>query len=114
MSLSSFCVVMNALRLNLFSIRNKKEPEMQAALKAGPVPGKENTMSDTRERVIKVDGMMCGHCEMHVKKALEALDGVTEASASHEKGQVLLKLAKAVADADLEKAVADAGYTFRG
>ena len=114
MSLSSFCVVMNALRLNLFSIRNKKEPEMQATPKAGPVPGKENTMSDTRERVIKVDGMMCGHCEMHVKKALEALDGVTEASASHEKGQVLLKLAKAVADADLEKAVADAGYTFRG
>lgn len=61
---------------------------------------------------IKVEGMMCQHCEKHVKEALEKIDGVTSAVPSHEKSNVILELSKEVADGDLEKAVTDAGYTF--
>ena len=62
------------------------------------------------EKTIKVEGMMCPHCEKHIKDALEKIDGVTEATASHEKGEVKLVLSKEVADSLLEKAVSDAGY----
>ena len=69
---------------------------------------------ETTEKTIKVEGMMCEHCEMHVKEALEKIKGVEEALASHEKGEVVLKLSKAVKDKDLDKAVTKAGYKFLG
>ena len=63
---------------------------------------------------VKIDGMMCNHCEMHVKKALEALDGVESAEASHEKKQAILKLSREVPEDEIRKAVKDAGYEFVG
>ncbi len=131
MSLSSFCVVTNALRLNLIRLpplsqrakaaktihtapAEKTGLPAELAGKPAELAGKEKAMSETTEKVIKVEGMMCGHCEMHVKKALEAVDGVTAAQASHEKGEVVLTLAHAVDTGALEKAVTDAGYTYRG
>ena len=101
MSLSSFCVVSNALRLNLFKMNNTNT---KAILE-------EKKMT---ERTIKVNGMMCEHCEMHVKKALEAIDGIDAASADHKKGEVKLTLSKAVADDAMKAAVTDAGYEFVG
>lgn len=101
MSLSSFCVVSNALRLNLFKMNNTNT---KAILE-------EKKMT---ERTIKVNGMMCEHCEMHVKKALEAIDGIDAASADHKKGEVKLTLSKAVADDSMKAAVTDAGYEFVG
>ena len=65
-------------------------------------------------KTCKVDGMMCAHCEMHVKKALEAIEGVSQATASHEKGEVVLTLTSDVADDAIRAAVTDAGYTFVG
>ena len=65
-------------------------------------------------KTLKVDGMMCNHCEMHVKKALEALDGVTEATADHEKGEVTVTLTSDVPTDAFAKAVTEAGYTFVG
>ena len=106
MSLSSFCVVSNALRLNLFKMKNKNYPESSMEKNK-----KENKME---ERTIKVNGMMCEHCEMHVKKELEAIDGIDSATADHNKGEVKLTLSKPVADNDLKAAVADAGYEFIG
>ena len=94
MSLSSFCVVTNALRLNLARIKPRKS--------------KEKAMT----RTLKVDGMMCAHCEMHVKKALEALDGVAAATADHTNGTVTVTLTAAVADEAFAKAISDAGYTL--
>lgn len=63
------------------------------------------------EKIMKVEGMMCGHCEMHVQKALEALDGVSKAIANHNDGTVTVTLFKDVANDVLKKAVEDAGYT---
>lgn len=66
------------------------------------------------QSVLLVDGMMCGHCEAHVKEALEKIDGVREATADHEKGQVVLKLSAPVDESSLKAAVEGAGYTFKG
>lgn len=63
-------------------------------------------------KTVKVNGMMCGMCEKHVKKALENLDGITSAEVSHEKGTAVIEETKDVAAADIEKAVTDAGYQF--
>ena len=63
-------------------------------------------------RTLKVDGMMCAHCEMHVKKALEALDGVATATADHTSGMVTVTLTVAVADEAFAQAISDAGYTL--
>lgn len=73
-------------------------------------PKEENEMKET----VKIEGMMCGHCEMAVKKALEALDGVEKAEVSHEKGNAVLTLSKEIPDADIKKAVEDKDYTFEG
>jgi len=111
MSLSSFCVVSNALRLNLFKMNNKDcpvKPDNDIMTKAIL---EEKKMT---ERTIKVNGMMCEHCEMHVKKALEAIDGIDAASADHKKGEVKLTLSKAVAEDAMKAAVTDAGYEFVG
>ena len=98
MSLSSFCVVTNALRLNRFKA-NKSKPALT-------IP-KENAVM---EKTLKIEGMMCPHCEMHVKKALEAIDRVSEARASHEAGEAVVKLTGDVADETLIAAVESAGY----
>ena len=110
MSLSSFCVVTNALRLNLVKVHSPKRDK-----KKKPVDIKLNITAQNKEekimtKTIKIEGMMCPHCEAAVKKALEAIDGVKEASASHEKCEAEVKLDKDVDLSVLEKAVTDAGY----
>lgn len=110
MSLSSFCVVTNALRLNLVKVhspkRDKKKKPVDIKLNIAAQNKEENNMTKT----IKIEGMMCPHCEAAVKKALEAIDGVKEASASHEKCEAEVVLDKDVDLSVLEKAVTDAGY----
>ena len=108
MSLSSFCVVSNALRLNLFNIRSTKHDHKRKAHKTSK---KENT---TMNKTIKIEGMMCGHCEATVKKALEALDGVSAAEVSHTAGTAVVTLDKPVDDTVLKKAVEDKDYTVTG
>ena len=66
------------------------------------------------KETVKIEGMMCSHCEMTVKKALEALDGVEKADVSHTKGTAVLTLDKAVAEGDIKKAIEDKDYTFKG
>ena len=109
MSLSSFCVVTNALRLNLFKMHksgaNSTKPGAQTNIAK---TDKEN--KSMSEKTLKIEGMMCGHCEMHVKKALEAIPGVESAVASHEKGTAVVTLSSSVDDATLRKAVEEAGY----
>lgn len=106
MSLSSFCVVMNALRLNFVNVTGSKNDRKI----------KEVNIDYTEEfkmtKTIKIDGMMCPHCEATVKKALEAIDGVTSAVASHTEKQATVELSKDVDTAVLEQAVVDAGYTI--
>ena len=106
MSLSSFCVVSNALRLNLFDLRNaSKDKKIKNHHKEEP-----NTM----EKTMNIQGMMCGHCEARVKKALEALPEVASAEVSHEAGTAVVTLKSAVADDVLKKAVEDQDYTVTG
>lgn len=107
MSLSSFCVVTNALRLNFFKPYkfSKTENKFQSLKRQ-----EEVTMSMI-EKTIKVEGMMCGHCEAHVKEALEKIKGIEEATADHETGKVVLKLSKEVNDKKIADAVKKAGYT---
>ena len=106
MSLSSFCVVTNALRLNFFDIHNAdKDKKIKQSKKK-----EKNSMTKT----IKIEGMMCGHCEAAVKKALEAIDGVTVNEVSHEKGIAAVSLSKDVPDDVLKKAVEDKDYTVKG
>ncbi len=99
MSLSSFCVVTNALRLNLIDIHKAGKKE------------KNKKMEDKKmEKTMKIEGMMCGHCEARVKKALEALPQVTEALVSHETGSAAVKLNGEIAEEVLKKAVEDQDY----
>ena len=109
MSLSSFCVVTNALRLNLVNVHSPKHDKKKKAVDIcldTTVKNKEENNMVT----IKVEGMMCPHCEAAVNKALEAIDGVESASANHEKGEVAVTLSKDVDIAVLESAITDAGY----
>ena len=106
MSLSSFCVVMNALRLNLINPHN---PKRDRKVKNKNLIKKEITMKKT----LKIEGMMCAHCEAHTKKALESVDGVTAAEASSANGTAVVTLGKDVPDSSLIKAVEDAGYTVK-
>lgn len=104
MSLSSFCVVTNALRLNFVKLRKNKTNQTNTVQQKE----KEN---EPMKKVMKIEGMMCPHCEMHVKKALEAIDGVSEAVADHQKGTATLTLTAEVSNDALKHAVEDAGYT---
>ena len=104
MSLSSFCVVSNALRLNFFDLYSAKRDRKMKAKKE----------KKTMEKTMKIEGMMCMHCSGRVQKALEAIDGVESANVSHETGTAVLTLTKAVDDAVLKKAVTDAGYEVVG
>ena len=102
MSLSSFCVVSNALRLNLFS--------MYSARKDKKIKIKKKKEKKTMEKTMEIKGMMCGHCEARVKKCLEALPEVNEAAVSHEEGTAVVKLNAEVADELLKKVVEDQDY----
>ena len=106
MSLSSFSVVTNALRLNFFRMHDsKRDHKIKNKLKI-TIEKETKTM----EKTLKIEGMMCGHCEMHTKKALEALDGVTKADVSHKTGTALVTMEKDISDDILKQAVADQGY----
>ena len=111
MSLSSFCVVTNALRLNLVDIHSSKHDKKKKAVDIKlNITADNNKEEKTVIKTIKVEGMMCPHCEAAVKKALEAIDGVKEATASHEKCEAVAELEKDVDLSVLEKAITDAGY----
>ena len=124
MSLSSFCVVSNALRLNLFDVHSTKRdrrPKDTVSLPAAPaqpaaVENKESTNKEdlTMKKTLNVEGMMCGHCEARVKKALEAVPGVTEAAVSHEAGTAVVTLSEDVADDVLKQAVEAQDYKVTG
>ena len=131
MSLSSFCVVTNALRLNLFGMydASKDKKRRKKGNTAGNGSRSANTGSATAvqpeenqkekenkdmEKTMEIKGMMCGHCEARVKKALEALPEVTEAIVSHEAGTAVVKLSTAVSDDVLKKAVEDQDYEVTG
>lgn len=100
MSLSSFFVCMNALRLNTFSMHDASKDIKR-----------KKKEKKTMEKTLEITGMMCGHCEMAVKKALEAVDGVESADVSHEKGTAIVTLSKEVSNDVLKKTVEDKDYT---
>ncbi len=118
MSLSSFCVVTNALRLNLFNMHDaKKDKKLKnpAIIKELVDNNKTNHNQENKEigtmkKTMKIEGMMCGHCEATVKKALEGLDGVTSAEVSYEAGTAVVELSADVADDVLKKTVEDKDY----
>ncbi len=104
MSLSSFCVVTNALRLNLFDVYSAKHDKKIKS------PGKNKKEAKPMEKTMKIEGMMCGHCEARVKKTLEGIEGVTEAKVSHTAGTAIVTMSAPVADEVLKKAVEDQDY----
>ncbi len=107
MSLSSFCVVSNALRLNWFKMYDSsKDRKIKTK--------KQNKEETTMTKTIKIEGMMCGHCEATVKKALEALDQVDAAEVSHEAGTAVVTLNSDVSDDVLKKTVEDKDYKVVG
>lgn len=108
MSLSSFCVVTNALRLNLFNIHKTKNVKK---IKPVQVDIKEIV---TMKKTVKIEGMMCPHCEATVKKALEAVDGVETATPNHETDSAEITFTTSVDDEKIKKAVEDAGYKYIG
>ena len=113
MSLSSFCVVTNALRLNLLNIRStKKDKKKQKAIDVSIININNNEKKEVNEmtKTMNIKGMMCGHCEAAVKKALEALPEVASAEVSHEKGTAVVTLEKEIADDILKKTVEDKDY----
>ena len=131
MSLSSFCVVTNALRLNLFGMydagkdkKRRKKGNMAgngsrsantgSATAVQPEENQKEKENKDMEKTMEIKGMMCGHCEARVKKALEALPEVTEAIVSHEAGTAVVKLSAAVSDDVLKKAVEDQDYEVTG
>ena len=136
MSLSSFCVCMNALRLNLFKVHNANrdrhgkgevsETKLNSLIRkvtgndeSSDEPGQSETKNlhednlkegKVMTKTMKIEGMMCGHCEATVKKALEAIDGVNSAEVSHEAGTAVVELSEGVQDEVLQKAVEDKDY----
>ena len=136
MSLSSFCVCMNALRLNLFKVHNANrdrhgkgevsETKLNSLIRkvtgndeSSDEPGQSETKNlhednlkegKVMTKTMKIEGMMCGHCEATVKKALEAIDGVNSAEVSHEAGTAVVELSEEVQDEVLQKAVEDKDY----
>ncbi|MBO5469231.1 MAG: heavy metal translocating P-type ATPase [Lachnospiraceae bacterium] len=120
MSLSSFCVVTNALRLNwckVYDSKRDRKIKSKYAMSVSVLRGVQQDTDEanhkedmTMEKTMKIEGMMCGHCEAAVKKALEALDGVSEAIVSHEKGTAIVKLNADVADDVLKETVEAKDY----
>lgn len=117
MGLSSFCVVSNALRLNRIKpYDSKNDKPVKNPVTGNLTEQKTNieTTKENREMKIKVNGMMCGHCEMHVKKALEAIDGIENAVASHEENLVTITNSKDIDETLIKAAVEEAGYEYGG
>ena len=124
MCLSSFCVVTNALRLNFVKVystrrdskknkkKNQQESELQIVVNTDVMSEKQK--ENSMEKIIEIKGMMCGHCEAAVKKALEALDQVETAEVSHEAGTAVVTLEKEVADEVLKNAVEAQDYPVKG
>ena len=125
MSLSSFSVVTNALRLNFFKMhdssrdhgvrtdRTEFETTKMDSIKTDPINNKltqKERETKNMEKTLKIEGMMCGHCEAHVKKALEALEGVSQANVSHEAGTAVITLTADISEDVLKQTVADQGY----
>ncbi len=108
MSMSSIFVVMNALRLNLYNVYDASRDKAKSFKTETKNERKENTMT----KKVKIEGMMCAHCEANVKKTLEALDGVETADVSHETGEAVITLSKDVEEAVIRKAIEDKDYTF--
>ncbi len=122
MSLSSFCVVTNALRLNFIRLQTragargtKPSLEGKPSLSGGP-DGDLHKQEKEREmkKVLKIKGMMCGHCEAHMKDALLKVDGVVAATADHEAGEAVIDLSHDVSEETLKQAVIGAGYEYEG
>ena len=110
MSLSSFCVVSNALRLNfvrLYSSRKNKNRNIENS-------SQQESKGVSMTKTLKIEGMMCSHCEAHIKGALEKIDGVTSAVTSHEKGTAVIELSKDVPEDLFKAAVTEAGYKYLG
>ncbi|MCR5451287.1 MAG: heavy metal translocating P-type ATPase [Lachnospiraceae bacterium] len=128
MSISSFTVCMNALRLNFFDMKDstKDKPRRKSriydifTLTENPTVDSEDSnnneheRSNTMEKTIKIEGMMCPHCEANVKGALEGLDGIDSAVVSHESGTAVITMSGDVADDVLQKTIEDKGYKFLG
>ena len=114
MSLSSFCVVSNALRLNLFDIRSAKRDRQAKPVQAFAInnsqDSEEEDMFGKNKKTLKVEGMMCEHCEARVKNALEALDGVEKAEVSHKKGTAVVACKDGISDELLKSTVEQQGY----
>ena len=109
MSLSSFCVVSNALRLNLFDVHSASKDKIIKFNNTNDFIEEESEM----KKKMEIEGMMCGHCEATVKKALEEVDGVKNADVNHKKGVAVVKLSKEVSDDILKKAVEDKEYVVK-
>lgn len=107
MSLSSFCVVSNALRLNFFDLHSRSKNKKIGLMSENKMVKEEEKM----EKTIKIEGMMCAHCEASVKKALEALEAVNSAKVSHESGEAIVEISKALDDEVLKKTIEDKDYT---
>ena len=120
MGLSSFCVVSNALRLNAFRAEksetdDKTEKNTEVEICIDPeIPENKERNENRMEKKFRVEGMMCHHCENHVKKALEKIDGVESATAVHTEGKVTVILSKAVDDSVLKAAITEEGYEVTG
>ena len=113
MSLSSFCVVTNALRLNLFKMHDaSKDQKIKNSVVLEEIQVQNITKQEekTMKKTMKIEGMMCGHCEAAVKKALESLDGVEEAIVSHEEGTAVVSMTNEVSDDVLTQTVEDKDY----
>lgn len=116
MSLSSVFVVTNALRLNLFKMfETKHDKKLRNAIDAGPdgrLITEEPVAEDVFAETVHIDGMMCGHCEMRIKGALESIDGIRKADVSYKKGTAEITLSHDVSEEEIRKAVEDNDYTF--
>lgn len=110
MSLSSFCVVSNALRLNFVRLYSSRKNKHNSIENSSQQESKGVSMTKT----LKIEGMMCSHCEAHIKGALEKIDGVTSAVTSHEKGTAVIELSKDVPEELFKAAVTEAGYKYLG
>lgn len=114
MSLSSFCVVSNALRLNLCRIYDGRRDRKIKRPAVVTVGRKNKEEIEIMTKTLKIEGMMCGHCEAHVTKALMAIEGVTEVKASHETNRAVVTMEKEIPEETLKKAVEDCDYTYLG
>ncbi len=116
MGLSSFCVVSNALRLNFLKSHDSRRDKKVKNPVVGNLISNAGQEKAGKEKSMKISvkGMMCGHCEKHVKDALEAIEGITNATASHEKAEVVIETSKEVDESAIKAAVEKAGYEYAG